>query len=170
MERVAVYDLDLYKFLISITDNAQLAEDLKQDTMEKAWENIEQLKDPLKAKTWLFAIGKNVAFAYYRKFSTFDSYGEEVETENLDDLKFTEMKEDVLISLIRNFDTKIMARVLEMVDMQTKTLVVMRYYQKLSYKEMSDILLLNENTARVSTLRALKKIQELREQIERGEL
>ncbi|MBI1903729.1 MAG: sigma-70 family RNA polymerase sigma factor [Planctomycetia bacterium] len=47
---------DLYRFAHRLCGNAQIAEDLVQDSFCEAWRLIQSLRDPLQARAWLFQI------------------------------------------------------------------------------------------------------------------
>lgn len=48
------YSKDLYRFGIWLTRDAQVTEDLVQETFLRAWKAIDPLKDPKADKSWLF--------------------------------------------------------------------------------------------------------------------
>ena len=51
---VQAYSKDLYRFGIWLTRDAQVTEDLVQETFLRAWKAIDPLKDPKADKSWLF--------------------------------------------------------------------------------------------------------------------
>jgi RNA polymerase sigma-70 factor (ECF subfamily) len=53
---VRSYYQSLYRYAFWASKNKAVAEDLVQETFEKAWKNIHQLKDIDSAKPWLFTI------------------------------------------------------------------------------------------------------------------
>lgn len=57
----------LNRFAYSLCQNQSEAEDLVAETVVKAFENIQQLKDENKIKQWLFRILNNVFIGNYRK-------------------------------------------------------------------------------------------------------
>lgn len=54
-------------FLKDLHVNIETAEELVQDTFEKAWRKLSTLKDCLLFESWLYAIARNVAFDHGRK-------------------------------------------------------------------------------------------------------
>ena len=53
---VNAYSKDLYRYGLWLTKDAQISEDLVQETFLRAWKAIDQLKDPKAVKSWLFTI------------------------------------------------------------------------------------------------------------------
>ena len=58
-ELVEFFQKDLLRFCIYLSGNSLLGQDLCQDTFIRALENLKQLKDPAKIKSWLFQTAKN---------------------------------------------------------------------------------------------------------------
>ena len=63
------YHRDLRQFLIRRTGNRMMAEDLAQDVLVTALQQLEQLQDPTAFKSWLFAMARNKAVDSLRKLS-----------------------------------------------------------------------------------------------------
>ncbi len=53
---VNAYSKDLYRYGLWLTKDAQISEDLVQETFLRAWKAMDQLKDPKAMKSWLFTI------------------------------------------------------------------------------------------------------------------
>lgn len=53
---VHAYSKDLYRYGLWLTKDAQVAEDLVQETFLRAWKAMDSLKDPNAVKSWLFTI------------------------------------------------------------------------------------------------------------------
>ena len=62
------YFRDVYRFCCSLTPSRELAEDIAQDTFEKAMKGIRGFKGECDVRTWLFGIAKNTYISYCRKF------------------------------------------------------------------------------------------------------
>ncbi|KAF0677277.1 RNA polymerase sigma factor [Profundibacterium mesophilum] len=57
----------LRAFAMSLTRNSAAADDLVQDTIEKAWKNIEKFKPGTNLRAWLFTIQRNAFYSSRRK-------------------------------------------------------------------------------------------------------
>ncbi|MBE6035694.1 MAG: RNA polymerase sigma factor [Clostridiales bacterium] len=171
LENIAIYEVELYNYLVSITEDPQLSEDLLQNTMEKAWVKISQLREKSKAKSWLFSIAKNEVNQYYRYHEIMYNYIEEIDGNNGEgQIAYSKERADVLENLVRNFDTTIMNEALKRLDGKYRRLIIMHYFEGMNQKEIAEVLNQNHSTVRVNLVRALKKVRKIREQIERGEL
>ncbi len=53
---VNAYSKDLYRYGLWLTKDAQVSEDLVQETFLRAWKAMDSLKDPNAVKSWLFTI------------------------------------------------------------------------------------------------------------------
>lgn len=57
----------LRAFAMSLTRNSAGADDLVQDTIEKAWKNIESFQPGTNLRAWLFTIQRNAFYSSQRK-------------------------------------------------------------------------------------------------------
>ena len=57
----------LRAFAISLTRNASIADDMVQDTVVKAWTNIDKFKVGTNLRAWLFTILRNTYYSNRRK-------------------------------------------------------------------------------------------------------
>ena len=53
---VNAYSADLYRYAYWLCKEANLAEDMVQETFMRAWKSLHQLEKPESAKSWLFTI------------------------------------------------------------------------------------------------------------------
>lgn len=58
---------NLRAFAASLSGSMQLADDLVQDTLLKAWSNAEKFEPGTSLRAWLFTILRNTYFSLYRK-------------------------------------------------------------------------------------------------------
>jgi RNA polymerase sigma-70 factor (ECF subfamily) len=62
------YGLDVKRFIFATARrDPQITEDVFQTTWENAWRYIRSLREPDKAKAWLFGIARNEAARYFTK-------------------------------------------------------------------------------------------------------
>ena len=57
----------LRAFAMSLTRNSSAADDLVQDTIEKAWKNMDKFKPGTNLRAWLFTIQRNAFYSIRRK-------------------------------------------------------------------------------------------------------
>ena len=58
---------DLRAFAVSLTRNRTMADDLVQDTILKAWSNLDKFKPGTRMKAWLFTILRNTYYTQHQK-------------------------------------------------------------------------------------------------------
>ncbi len=66
-EIYALYFQDVYKFLLALCHDEELAEELTQDTFFKAMKNYESFRGDCKISTWLCQIAKHSFFLYDKR-------------------------------------------------------------------------------------------------------
>ncbi|MGL5329896.1 MAG: RNA polymerase sigma factor, partial [Peptostreptococcaceae bacterium] len=79
---------DVYYFIVNLSKDSHIAEDITQETFFKAMKSIESFEGRCSIKSWLIQIAKNTYFDYLKKENKYDLYTEvekhgEVSIENL---------------------------------------------------------------------------------------
>ncbi|MVX66539.1 sigma-70 family RNA polymerase sigma factor [Clostridium chromiireducens] len=140
------YKQDIYNYLLSITHNQTLSEDLLSETFIKAFYSIGRFKGNSSIKTWLFSIARHLWLQNLRKNKPTVEYSDLLELYIAD-------------SAFDNFNTKQIAhRVCELLktkDEQVQKVVSMRV-DGISYCEISEKIGISENSARVLDFRTKK--------------
>lgn len=62
-----LYFKDVYKYVLSLSKNQQLAEEITQETFFKALQNIKNFRGECKLYSWLCQIAKNTYYSYLKK-------------------------------------------------------------------------------------------------------
>ncbi|MBU2939319.1 sigma-70 family RNA polymerase sigma factor [Lacinutrix sp. C3R15] len=151
---------DVYGFQLKRIQNENDAEDITIQTFSKAFDKIETYNTDFKFKTWLITISKNIHIDILRKekrsISTQISKDDEDsvfqildETPSVEDKLITEQN---LAKLLRDIK-KLKPHYQEVINL--------RYFQELSYKEISTKLEEPINNVKVKLLRAKKLLAEI---------
>jgi RNA polymerase sigma-70 factor (ECF subfamily) len=149
---------DVYGFQLKRVQNENDAEDITIQTFSKAFDKIETYDENYKFKTWLVTISKNVHIDFLRKKKTLIETTKEQEEEVyriIDDGPTPEDKiitEQNLAKLLRDIK-KLKPHYQEVINL--------RYFQELSYKEISEQLQEPMNNVKVKLLRAKKLLAEI---------
>ncbi len=143
----------VYKFLICLTHNKEIAEDLTQETFCKAIENIDKFRGNCKMSVWLCEIAKNLWFNELKKrkkiiFTDLDTI--EIYNQYSIDEEVENKKE------IEKLNKKI-----SMLDKEVQKVVYLKLYGNMTFKEIGTILGKSEVWARVNFYRAKQKIKEV---------
>lgn len=151
---------DVYGFQLKRIENENDAEDVTIQTFSRAFDKMETYNKDYKFKTWLITISKNIHIDIVRKekrsISTVSSKDDEEsafqildETPSVEDKLITEQN---LAKLLRDIK-KLKPNYQEVINL--------RYFQELSYKEISAQLKEPINNVKVKLLRAKKLLAEI---------
>lgn len=147
------YKQDVFKYLVSLTHDTSLSEDLVSETFLGALKSLHKFKGESSIKTWLFSIARNKWYEYLRK---------EKYNISIDDLAYNYILsesdlDDVLIK--RELYNKII-NLLKSEPPRTEDIILMRI-KGYSYFEIGKKHDISESSARVIDYRAKKKIKEI---------
>jgi len=140
------YKQDLYNYLLSITHDPTLSEDLLSETFVKAIYSIGNFKGNSSIKTWLFSIARHLWLQNLRKNKSIVEYSDLLELYVMDttiDIIITKQINDRICELLK---TK---------NEQTQKIIIMRI-NGISYCEISEVIGISENSARVIDFRTKK--------------
>ena len=140
----------LYGFIVRTTWNEQNARDLVQDTFLKLWENREKVIND-KAKSWLFTVAHNLTINFVKKHSRQDIVGDDYKLErgggNNSNRRFEQ--QDVIDKCLLQLSP------------QQKNIVLLRDLEGYNYKEIGEMMKLNESQVKVYLFRARKKMKSI---------
>lgn len=149
------YKDDIFYYLVSITHDSKLSEDLTSETFLAAIKSISKYKGKSDIKTWLFSIARYKWYEHLRKKKQEISFDELFENyiEECDDLE-------------NRFYKKEMARryldILAKESERSADIVKMRI-NGFSYYEIAKKHGISENSARVIDFRTKKKVRQILE-------
>ena len=150
---------DVYGFQLKRIQNENDAEDITIQTFSKAFDKIETFDENYKFKTWLITISKNIHIDLLRKEKNSISHVISKDSKHayhvLDDSPSPEDKlitEQHLAKLLRD---------IKKLKPHYQKVINLRYFQELSYKEISNQLNEPINNIKVKLLRAKKLLAEI---------
>ena len=149
-----LYFKDVYYYILSLSRNEQLSEDITSETFLKAINAIDKFRGDTKLRVWLCQIAKNEYFSYLRKNERIDL------RENLDDIM---KREDAYIMENDIVSRDELTRINDIIDSSLREpyseVFRLRVYHDLSFKEIGELFDKTYNWACVTYHRARKKIQ-----------
>lgn len=157
-EIAILYD-DIIRSLMHLGCEASIAEDMAQETMKKAWENIQHLMDIDYATNWLYTVARNNFYSYARL--AFHKYEYTEADFSLSDYECSKIEHDIANFIAKQESYDILENSLDLLEPKYSDLIRMRYFGELSYHEISEQLALNENTARSTVSRGLSKLKKI---------
>ena len=144
------YYKSIYRYLITITKEVNIAEEIAQETFFKAMKNIDKYDSSKKMLTWLCQIAKNTYFSEYKKNKKYQILDEnELDNEST-----------IIDKVIDNEDNTEILKILHRLEEPYKEVFTLRVYGELSFKQIGEIFDKNENWARVTYYRSKLKIKE----------
>lgn len=148
---------ELYRFLLTLGCDSITAEDIIQEVMEKAWNQIDKLSQIDYHKNWLFAVTKNQYYSYMRL--AFHQYEYTSEDFLLSDTECNQIEKDIVEILILQESSNAIEDALHKLPEKYSSIIRMRYFAELSYQEISEKLAIKPSTARSILSRGLKKLK-----------
>lgn len=142
----------LYWHIRQIVPDHNDADDILQNTFIKVWNNLDSFQGNSKIRTWLYRIGTNEALnwlAARKRFINFD--GEVPET--------AEMTYTTGVSFSIQDPEKLLAEALEHLPPRQKLVFNMKYYDEMTYEEISEVLGGTTGGHKASFFHAVKKIE-----------
>ena len=138
----------VYKFLLSQTRDADLAEELTQETFYQAIRSIHRFDGNCKLSVWLCQIAKHLWYQHLRRQKREVPLPEE-------ELSIPSVEEGVLD---REDHIALLRRVHALPEPQ-KEVVYLRLFGGLSFREIGDVLGRTENWARVTFYRGKERLR-----------
>ena len=148
------YSKVVFYYLLTLTNDTEIAEEIMQETFYSAIKNIEKFKRECTLKTWLCKIAKNKLIDFYKKKSKIN----EIDINNINekDLIIDSLEEDFINKTeIDNFYKKIYK-----FDETTRKVIILRIKADISFKEIGNIMGKSEQWARVTYYRAKLRLKE----------
>ena len=150
---------DVYAFQLKRTENENDAEDITIQTFSKAFDKIHTYNEDYKFKTWLITISKNIHIDLVRKQQrSFRNTSKDSEDSYLDIIDDSPSPEDKIIT---EQNLAKLLRDIKKLKPHYQEVINLRYFQELSYKEISEELKEPINNVKVKLLRAKKLLAEI---------
>jgi RNA polymerase sigma-70 factor (ECF subfamily) len=135
----------LFRMAYVYVKNEDDALDIVQDTIHKAFISIKQLKDPHYFSTWIARILINTALDFIKKNNRMIPFSD-IDGLHNDQKNRIEEKMDLVGAI-------------ERLDVQYKTVIILRFYKDLSIKQIAEILKCPEGTVKTRLHRAINQLK-----------
>lgn len=151
---------DVYNFQLKRTQNEYEAEDITIQSFSRAFDKIESFKEEHSFKTWIIQISKNIHIDLLRKKDASIKYqtGKEADDTVYKIIDDNPTPEDKLIT---EQNLAQLLRFIKRLKPHYQEVINLRYFQELSYKEISEALNEPMNNIKVKLLRAKKLLAEI---------
>jgi RNA polymerase sigma factor (sigma-70 family) len=150
------YKDSIFFMVLKMVNNKDDAMDITVTTFAKAFENLEKYRPEFAFSTWLFRIATNGSIDFIRKkklaTTSIDGLGG---GDNNEDRVF-EIKSDSLNpeeTSIKKQQTEQLKEIIDKLPPRYKTLIILRYFDELSYEEIAEQLSLPLGTVKAQLFR-----------------
>ncbi len=147
-----VYPL-LHKIAFRITGDADVSEDLCQEAFIKYYKRVIPLPNLDQAKYWLIRVVKNLALNYEkrrgRQKRAYDRYLREPKS----------VVRSGETELLRNESAKLVQQALEKLPLKLRTVIVLREFGGLSYREIAKVEGISESNVKIRVYRAREQLK-----------
>ena len=144
----------IHRYLIKLGCSQYNAEDIVQDTFYKALKYIDGIQVD-KLSSWLFKVAINKYYDLCRKNNRHInlSIDEEIFKESLTDHKLVE---DFILNIEKKDE---ILKILNSISDIHKNMLLLKYDMELSYKEIAELLDINDNTVKTYLFRAREQFK-----------
>ncbi len=141
----------IFKFLLKMTGNPSLSEELADETFFRAYMNFGGLRNKDMAPSWLCTIARNTYYSWWN---------EQKKLLPLDDAAETESSEDIEETFVQKELSHTAMAELGKLDEPYREVFMLAVFGGLSMKEISELFGKSESFARVTYYRARQKLAE----------
>jgi RNA polymerase sigma-70 factor (ECF subfamily) len=153
MQAYDAYNDAIFRYCLFETSNREVALDLTQETFVKVWQYMEDGKEIEHVKAFLYRVAGNLVIDYRRK----------KKATSLDDMmeEGFDVEHDETDSLMDRFDAKQLMSLLNQVGDTYRDVIIMRFIDDLTIKEISKVTGESENNISVRIHRGTEKLRRL---------
>lgn len=150
----------IYRFINFLVWDRQLAEDFTQETFFKGWKSITSFQEKKGAsfQAFLFAIARNLVIDWQRKKKDLPIY------EGMDFVSEEDSESDIR----RSEEQKMVWDALYELEFKERHIVVLRYFEELSFCEIAKVVGVREGALRVRVHRSIAKLKKILEDKQNG--
>lgn len=155
MESYEDFSDAIFRYALFQTSNHQVALDIAQDTFIKTWQYLQKGEDIENIKAFLYRVAKNLIIDYRRKKKSYSldemtEYGVDFETEK-----------DLLEEKELEFERQRVLKTIEDVDEKYREILILRYVEEMSIKEIGEVMDKSQNHVSVMIHRGVDKLKKL---------
>ena len=145
------YNRQVYLYLLSLSHDADTAEELTQQTFYKAFLHITKFRGDSGMGTWLTAIAKHEYYTYIKKRRRIVPFDDAMASETYEqsELDRNDLKGDVRRALA-GFENETM-----------KSVMIYRLFAGVPYRDIAEILKISESSAKVLYHRGREKLRKI---------
>jgi RNA polymerase sigma-70 factor, ECF subfamily len=151
---------EVYAFMLLRTANETDAEDITIETFSKAFDKIVSYNSEFQFNTWLIAIAKNVHIDMLRKRKS-SHFLEISDTDDKQAYNVADTSPSAEDKLINVQNLSQLLQFIKQLKPHYQEVIQLRYFQEMSYQEISDEVNEPLNNVKIKLLRAKKLLAEI---------
>lgn len=134
----------IYRTAFAYVNEEEMALDIVQEVVYKAYKSIENLREPKFFNTWIMRIAINISTDFYNNKN-----------------KVVCMEQDELISKMdvkhdtNNDEILFLMESLDKLEDKYKKIIILKYFDDLTFKDIAEILNMSENTVKTNLYKGL---------------
>jgi len=131
------YELPMYRTALGIVNDSELAKDVVQNGFIKAWEKLHTFNPRYKFYSWLYKTIVNESLNTLRSSNIFEKFSTQ---ESSIDNPYQE--------LMKKEENKTLLDAIDNLPSDYKLIIQLRHFEDMSYKELAEILEIEEKTVK----------------------
>lgn len=147
---VEKYQTPIYNLIVRIIHDKNEAKEITQDVFVKAYESLASFRSDHKFFSWIYRIAVNATLNWLKK---------QKRMVGLDTLKGVSYSTEESV----NEREQLMQKAINMLNEKYKVLVVLKYYEQMSYKEVAETMSITEKKVRSRLFEARLQLKEMLE-------
>lgn len=147
---VEKYQTPIYNLIVRIIHDKNEAKEITQDVFVKAYESLASFRSDHKFFSWIYRIAVNATLNRLKK---------QKRMVGLDTLKGVSYSTEESV----NEREQLLQKAINMLNEKYKVLVVLKYYEQMSYKEVSETMSITEKKVRSRLFEARLQLKEMLE-------
>lgn len=162
-ELVERYQNDIFRFCLHYLKNVELAKEMAQETFLRIYTARARFEVSRKFKPWMLCIARNLCLNELkrRKMVQMETLEEYASSSREDTGEILRSSDDSPYELLLTQERhRYLLEVLEGLPEESREIVVLRYFQKLSAREIADIVDSTEGAVRTRLHRILKQMRD----------
>lgn len=152
------YGQKVYQKCLSFAESRDAAEDLTQDVFIKLYLSLKTFRGESKFSTWLYSFTYNHCVNYSKNILKRQNANQQLE----EDYHYVaDLEDEIADEEIFSLTVERLQKALTLIDPEDKIILMMKYQDDKSIKEIAQLLELGESAVKMRLHRAKKKIVEL---------
>ncbi|MFZ5391550.1 MAG: RNA polymerase sigma factor [Patescibacteria group bacterium] len=151
------YQAKILRYVKRLTLNRPDSEDIVQETFLKAYQNINSFKTDLRWSPWLYRIAHNLSFNFLKRLSYSPLPFFDPDTLFPHPVAPDNPAQDILDKELKNY----LNTCLDKLKPKYREVLIMRYQENLSYKDIAEILKIPLGTVSIRLKRGIEELKKL---------